>query len=50
VDLQRRLDARLVLTQERHEILGPMLLFAPRQHSAGRDIERSAEMSVPFRR
>ena len=44
VHLQRRRDARLDLTEERHEILGAMLLFAPRQDFAGRDVERSKQI------
>ena len=44
MDLQRGRDARLDLPEERHEILGAMLLFAPRQDFAGRDVERGEQI------
>jgi len=44
VDLQRGCDAALDLTEERHEILGAMLLFTPRQDFAGRDVERGEQI------
>src|SRR6267154_4031416 len=49
VDLQRGGDARLDLPEERHEILGAMLLFAPRQDFTGRDVERGeqVERAIP---
>lgn len=42
--LQRGLDARLDLTQERHEALHTMLRFATRQHLARRDVQRREEV------
>ena len=44
VDLHARLDARVDVAQERHEIQGAMLLFAPRQDSPSRDVQRGEEV------
>ena len=47
--LQRELDARLDLTQERDEVLRPMLRLATRQHLARRDIQCRDEVEWPLR-
>jgi hypothetical protein len=47
--LQRGLDARLDLTQEREEVLRPMLRLATRQHLAPRDVQCREEVEWPLR-
>ena len=44
VDLERRRDARVNLTQKRNEVLRPMLWLAAREHFASGDVQRRKEV------
>ena len=44
VDLPLGLDARVDVAEERDEVLGAMLRLAPRDHLAGRDVQRGEEI------